>query len=391
MTQRSAFRLRAVKMLFLATAALAASVAQAQVLRACADPDNLPFSKASGAEKGVYVELAELVGAKLGRPVEFDWYYTNYERRALRNSILAGTCDALFSLPAEGEYKARGLARTRPFLQLSYVAVADPAVRVEGLADLKDKRIGVQFQTPPHVLFALDGGYRTATFREPEELYKALADREIDVAFLWGPVAGYENDRRHAGRWRLTPIAGEGLQGSVSVAVRRNDETLKVAIDEALDALKPEIAALAARYGFPTGKPVDLGALGLSARKTEPASGIAAAVVVAQADTAKAGGTTSDAQASKVVAAPAAAEGRADEGKVKFNDICSHCHGVNGASPISERDLRRLKRRYDDKWPETAHTTIVNGRPDAGMPTWKGMLSDQEIRNLLAFLVTVQR
>jgi mono/diheme cytochrome c family protein len=78
-------------------------------------------------------------------------------------------------------------------------------------------------------------------------------------------------------------------------------------------------------------------------------------------------------------------------GRVRFNDQCSHCHGADGASPIRERDIRRLKMRYDAKWKETAVTTIKNGRADAGMPPWKDILKDPEIEQLLSFIDTLQK
>ena len=53
----------------------ASSAFAAEPLRVCADPDNLPFSRAEGAERGLYVELAELVGAKLAFML-FYWCYT---------------------------------------------------------------------------------------------------------------------------------------------------------------------------------------------------------------------------------------------------------------------------------------------------------------------------
>ena len=80
-----------------------------------------------------------------------------------------------------------------------------------------------------------------------------------------------------------------------------------------------------------------------------------------------------------------------EEIKGMFNSRCSHCHGQNGASPQSERDLRKLSKRYDDKWQDVAHTTITNGRPELGMPTWGGTLSDADIRNIIKFLGTIQR
>ena len=36
----------------------------ADPLKVCADPDNLPFSRSEGPERGLYVELAELVAKK---------------------------------------------------------------------------------------------------------------------------------------------------------------------------------------------------------------------------------------------------------------------------------------------------------------------------------------
>ena len=84
----------------LAAGALVAPAAGADPLRVCADPDNLPFSKSEGPKRGMYVELAELVGKQLGQPVEYTWYYTQMQRRALRNTILQDACDAVFALPA---------------------------------------------------------------------------------------------------------------------------------------------------------------------------------------------------------------------------------------------------------------------------------------------------
>jgi len=77
--------------------------------------------------------------------------------------------------------------------------------------------------------------------------------------------------------------------------------------------------------------------------------------------------------------------------KSRFNNTCSHCHGANGASPISERDLRKLKSRYKDQWQEVAYTTITKGRPELGMPTWGVVIPDDEIKNVIQFLATVQR
>ena len=360
-----------------AAVAFMAPAARADVLRVCADPDNLPFSKSEGPERGMYVELAELVARRLGAPVEYVWWLTFNQRRALRNTILQDGCDAVFALPADADYKARGLQRTQAFLQVGYALVAPPSFVFNALADLKGKRIAVQFMTTPHVFFSQHEGFNTTTFRTAEEVLDALAKGEVDAAFLWGPVAGYENKTRYAGRWKVTPVTGNGMEGQVAVAVRKGKDALAADIDKALKELQPDIAALADKYGFPRGKPVDLGRSssiahdGMRMARIPPA-----AFVLTNAP----GGTKADAAGDPVVA-----------GRVRFNDQCSHCHGTDGASPIRERDLRRLKMRYDAKWLETASTTIRNGRLDMGMPAWKEVLDDKQIQQVLGFLGTIQK
>ncbi len=46
-------------------------------------------------------------------------------------------------------------------------------------------------------------------------------------------------------------------------------------------------------------------------------------------------------------------DGRADlipKGKTLFNVHCSHCHGPNAVQGERKRDLRRLSRRYKDRY-----------------------------------------
>jgi polar amino acid transport system substrate-binding protein len=392
--------------------AFSASVFAAEPLRVCADPDNLPFSKSEGPERGLYVDLAELVAQRLeATPVHYTWWLTFYQRRALRNT--AGDCDAVFALPTNADYRARGLQKTAAFLDVGYALVAAPGFQFNSLNDLKGKRLAVQFQTNPHIVLSQMEGFTFSTFRTSDEVFEALAKGEAEAGFLWGPVAGYDNQRRFANRWRVTPLTGNDMNGQVSVAVSRDKPELIKSIDAALLALKPEIAALAQKYGFPQGKPVNI------AQQQKPSDVVARTVPVPShmvslvqqkpADTpaakaaagagVKAQKTTQAAgQAAKAGVAIQAAKEQTPTlspdallGRVRFNDQCSHCHGSDGASPIRERDVRRLKMRYDAKWVETATTTIKNGRADLGMPPWKDMLKEPEIQQLLSFLETVQK
>jgi polar amino acid transport system substrate-binding protein len=378
----------------LVAGALVAPAAGADPLRVCADPDNLPFSKSEGPERGMYVELAELVGKQLNQPVEYTWYYTQMQRRALRNTILQDACDAVFALPANAEYKARGLKRSQPFLQVSYAIVAAPDFAFGSFDDLKSKRIAVQYSTTPHILLSTFDGFKTTTYRSAEEALGALDKGEVDAAFLWGPVAGYENKKRWNNRWRVTPVAGHDLSGAVAVAVRAGKDTLSENIDRALVALKPQIAELADKYGFPRQAPVNLAV----ARATLPAVvTVPSSLVHTVSETTpvkRAKPAAKAASAPKVEAAAPAAPAlseTAQAGRVQFNDRCSHCHGSDGYSPVRERDVRYLKARYGDKWQETATVTMKNGRPDAGMPSWKDILKESDVQQIISFFVTIQK
>jgi polar amino acid transport system substrate-binding protein len=367
------FRRTAVRVLC-AMAAAAALGAQAGPLRICADPDNLPFSKADGPEKGLYVELADLVSRRLGETPEYVWWLTYNQRKALRNTILQDGCDVYFALPADADYKVRGLQRTHAFLDLSYAIVTPPALQVASLADLRGKRVAVLHGSPPHILLASREGYTTTSFREQQEAMAALARREVDAAILWGPSVGYENERHLGGRWKVTPVAGEGLGGQVAVAVRKDKGDLAERIDKALRELQPQIEELARKYGFPRGQP-----LPLSARRAPPDARGAALAHGLQVNSGWVK-TTQDASPQQII-----------PGRTLFNNVCSHCHGTDGASPVSERDLRKLQRRYKDDWKDTALTTIKNGRQDAGMPSWRATYSDPQIEEVLGFLATIQR
>jgi ABC-type amino acid transport substrate-binding protein/cytochrome c553 len=351
-----------------------------EALRVCADPDNLPFSKAEGPEKGLYVELAEKIAARLGSEVRYVWWLTFNERKALRNTILADECDLLFALPSDPEYKVRGVLRTHPFLELSNVVVGPSSFAFARLDDLKGKRVAVQFGTVPQLVLATHDGLATmVTFKTGEEAMAALDKGEADLAFIWGPVAGYQNLRHYGGRFKLTPVTGEGLGGQVAVVIRKGKEALLAPIEQALAELRPEIAALADKYGFPRKPPVTLAR---GQRERLAALATVRDGVVRIAEYSSTGGGAADAPPAK---------GDAAAGRVKFNDSCSHCHSVDGASPLHERDLRRLRLRYEAKWPEVALKTIKDGRPELGMPTWKDALRPEEIANILAFFGTIQK
>jgi ABC-type amino acid transport substrate-binding protein len=330
------------------------------VLRLCADPDNLPFSSSGAGPRGLYVDVAELVAARLGLRTEYAWWYTFYGKRAVRNTLLADRCDAFFGLPHDTDFMGRTLILTRPFLDVGWAVAAPPTVAFTRLDDLKGRRLGVVFRSGPQLTLAMRSNFTTTTFRTDEEALAALGRGEIDAAFVWGPTAGYHG-LSSPGAYRVVPIAGEGLQWKATVAVRKGETALRDRIDGALASLESEIRQLADRYGFPRGPAMDL-----------DAAAAPAPVAVAQA-----GALPADAEA---IAA----------GRSLFNQHCSHCHAPNAMSPELSRDLRRLRIRYGTAYEQVFYTTVMRGRPDRGMPSAAELLDAGKIERVWAFVRSVQ-
>ena len=365
-----------------AAPALTDPAGAADTLRVCADPDNLPFSRAEGSDRGLYVELAELVAGRLGLRTEYAWFLSHYGRRAIRNTLLADRCDAYFGLPDDAEFMGRSVIRTRPFLDVGYAVIGPRPLTLSSLDDIKGRRVAVQFGTTPQLLLATRPGFRAVTFKLAEEAMEALTRAEADVAFLWGPAAGYFNKNRLGGAYAIVPIAGEGLQWQAAVGVRKGQDSLKADLDRILDQLKPEINTLADKYGFPLGRPVNLDGPRGMPRPSERGAG---ALQLAQLQE----GTTRPTPSAGV--SSSTADGLIRLGRSLFNQHCSHCHAPNAMSPEPTRDLRRLALRYGSRMREMAYATITVGRVDKGMPAWRDLLGEEAIQNVLGFLESVQR
>jgi len=86
-------------------------------------------------------------------------------------------------------------------------------------------------------------------------------------------------------------------------------------------------------------------------------------------------------------------EGKADivpEGNGLFNQFCSHCHGPNAEQGERPRDLRRLRIRVGEDAIAVFYKTVSTGRPEKGMPVWKGVLPDETLWKIFTFLSSIQ-
>jgi mxaJ protein len=247
---------------------LFASDAPPRVLRVCADPNNLPFSNAR--LEGFENRISELIAAELHVRVEYTWWAQR--RGFVRETVGAGACDVVPGVPTTFE---RTLV-TRPYYRSTYVFVSrrDRSLRLRGLDDpaLTHLKIGVQLigedgtNTPPaHALarrhlaanivgFTLYGDYSRPN--PPARILEAVAAGEVDVAVVWGPLAGYFA-RREPTPLAVTPVGGPAdpmlpMAYDISVGVSRGAKPLLGEIDRVLERRHVEIARILSEYGVPS-------------------------------------------------------------------------------------------------------------------------------------------
>jgi mxaJ protein len=251
-------------------AALAAGpgAAGGRVLRVCADPNNLPFS--NRRLEGFENRLADLLARELGATVTYVWWAQR--RGFVRHTLAAGACDVVMALPRGYQ----GVRVTRPYYRSTYVFVArrgTPAVRSFDDPALRRLRVGVQMigddyaNTPPAHALARRGivdnvvGYMVygdyAEADPPARIVEAVAAGEVDVAVVWGPLAGYFGPRQRV-PLDLVPVPaaadppGLPFAFDIGLGVRKDDRALGDALERALGARRPEVDRLLQTYGVPS-------------------------------------------------------------------------------------------------------------------------------------------
>ncbi len=242
--------------------------AAAQPLVVCADPNNLPFSNRSG--QGFENRIAQLVARDLGARISYIWWAQR--RGYVRNTLNEAKCD-LWPGVASG---VDIVATTRPYYRSTYVFVtrADQPLRGLTLNDprLRALAIGVQMigndatNTPPaHAIasrgltanvhgYMLYGDYNRPN--PPARIIDAVAKGDVDVALVWGPLAGYFAGRA-ATELNLEPVTPSTDAGlwpmayDISMGVRRDEPELRIRIDNILEREKPAIERILRSYHVP--------------------------------------------------------------------------------------------------------------------------------------------
>lgn len=235
-------------------------------LRVCATPDNLPFS--NDKQEGFENKIAELIARDMRLPIHYTWH--PQRRGFVRRTLNAGTCNIVMGAPAGYEM----LVTTKPYYRSTYVFVtrADRKLGLRSLDDpaLKQLKIGLHAvgddgsNPPPGHSLAKRGivrnivGYKLwndETAKNPQgAIIDAVARREIDVAIVWGPFAGYFAQLQPV-PLTIVPvppdIASLPFEYDISFGVRKGNDIFKRRLEAILDKRRDDIRAILAGYGVP--------------------------------------------------------------------------------------------------------------------------------------------
>ena len=239
----------------------------ARVLHVVADPNNLPFS--NDRLEGFENRLADLIAREMGAKVQYTW---RAQRRGFfRHAFQDDGGDVVMGVPAGFE---RALT-TSPYYRSSYALVyrKDRGLDIRSLDDpaLRDLKIGVQIvgdesSGPPPAFalarrglvnnivgYTLYGDYTQAN--PPARIVDGVINGEVDVAIVWGPLAGYFAKRQPV-PLAVVPLpptdrSGLALAFDISVGVKKGNKALRDEVNAILARDHSQVKKILDDYGVP--------------------------------------------------------------------------------------------------------------------------------------------
>jgi ABC-type amino acid transport substrate-binding protein len=332
-------RARRLTAVALAVAALivatASDAGDARRIRLCADPANPPFSTQDRGEPGFEIEIARAIAEAVGADLSVHWFPAAREILALRQ-LSEGRCDLLMGLPITARFTddKQRLAFTIPYYVMRQVLVSSAVGGVGSLDDVRAKLVGVQAMTLSDQL-VYERGWNRKVYLKPEELFAALVRTEVDAVVVESTFAG-PFLRANPG-FRVMAVGDAQRDLEIGAAVRKTDTDLKEAVNRAIQQLRAQkLPEILTRYGIPLAQ--------------------AAPAALALPPELRAARST-------------------------YLTQCSQCHGADANGTPAAANLRAFKGTEDDFL-----RIVRNGRAGTAMTPWKGLIDDDEIRNVARYI-----
>ena len=229
----------------------------------CADPGNMPLSNKKG--EGFQNKIAEVLGKTLGTGVQYYWR-PSFERALMRTTIGSGNCDLWMDMAADTD----GAEMTTPLYRSTFVLVyrEDSGIVVKDLDDpvLQRGRIGVYQVSAIRQALAAHGVMQNTVIQylshdgdlvpedQPSYSVQQVVDKKIEMAAVWGPMAGYYKAIKKA-PLVIQPVNlmedSIPLEFDMAMATARGQPEVKAAVEKAMRDSKDKIRAILVEYGVP--------------------------------------------------------------------------------------------------------------------------------------------
>ncbi|AAU90454.1 MULTISPECIES: substrate-binding domain-containing protein [Methylococcus] len=255
---------------------LTAGTAQAasDAFKVCADPNNPPYSDQKGG--GFENKIAELFAGELDKKLVYTWF--PQRMGFIRNTLKAKEpesedykCDVVMGLPTGFDQAAT----TKPYYRSTYALVyvkkkgwddVHSAAALDTLPPERKAKLRIaMFDGSPattwmlkHNLVEQGVPYQSMTadaaVNTTQTVEKELLAGNIDMAIVWGPMAGYLVYHNKPGTFALIPMQSEEgvrFDYAMSMGVRIPDKARKEQLEALIDKKAPEIEALLRKYHVP--------------------------------------------------------------------------------------------------------------------------------------------
>jgi len=234
--------------------------------KVCADPDNMPYSNSK--QEGFEDKIAAVLAQELGKKLSFQYAY--YRQGFLRNTLNANRCDYVMSTTSDNDSMRTSVPYYRSGFVFVYRKSSGYNITDWDAPDLRKGIIGIVGQSPPtrpladHNLMENARPYRLQRDLNfpPSQLVDDLVKGDIDVAIVWGPIAGYFA-KQAAIPLVVVPIPeyeDKNVKGkenwNISIGVRNKDKARAEELNKAIVNRQSDIDKILDEYGVPHSKVV---------------------------------------------------------------------------------------------------------------------------------------
>jgi quinoprotein dehydrogenase-associated probable ABC transporter substrate-binding protein len=257
------------------TAANASTFAADQTLKVCADPNNMPQSNKSG--EGYENKIAEALARDLNRKLEYFFFpqrmgFVRNTLRAKDDTTQEFKCDVIIGIPSGYELTAT----TKPYMHSTYSMIFSDQSPLKGIKSPEDLvklppeklqalRIGAFARSPAADWLLRSNLLKQTSFyaqqsgdpnENPGTVVKSeLEAKKIDVAIVWGPVAGMlVNDHQGPDKWLTVDFKPEPtikFDYQIAMGVRFGEKPWKDTLDGWITQHQSDIDQILASYKVP--------------------------------------------------------------------------------------------------------------------------------------------